>query len=655
MSSAALRSGFAFLTAALVWAAAAERGAAQRPPPGSPGAASSGLRADLPAISGTVVDAATGRPLAAVVSVRQGSGPAHRQATDDGGRFLFSNLAIMTTYSVIAEKPGYRYGTLGASTALGAPQEIRLTTTEWLSNVEIKLIRESTVSGRVLDNTGEPLAGVRVVALPRSVIAGDLRLVIGTVVSTDDRGHYRFTYLLDGDYVLMVPSIQSSVPAETPLAQRTVLTLDRLTLAGAMDPAPHREALVTDGVHQLIDHNQPPPLSPLPDGRLQGFMTTFYPGVRSLEEARAITVALGEQRTGVDIHLEPVPLLSVSGSLAGPPGSGANIRLFLMPQGTEHLGLGHETATTLSGADGRFTFPAVPTGHYTILAGMAATGYVHPLRSLSLNALAHPAILGTDAYMGQLNRAYRMPRTSPVGEYSGRLAVSVGATDVAGVVVPLQRSGSIRGRLVFEGELPTVPAYRREVRAEPANGDPMLGAPQTIAVGAGASNPFALEHVVPGEYVLRAVGIVKSVTWNGQDYTDLPLPISPGATLSNVVVTTTTTLLAARVQGVVRDAQGAPAWDATVITFPADPVLWRRYGVTPRWLASQRVLVGRANSLFMVTVPAGEYFLLALAEPLPELWMDATFLAKAARVATRVSLAWGQTTQQDLTPVALPR
>jgi hypothetical protein len=176
--------------AALVWTGAAERGAAQGPPPGSPGATSSGVQANLPAISGTVVEAATGKPLAAVVSVRQGSGPAYRQATDDAGRFLFSNLDIMTTYLVTAEKPGYLLGTSGA-TALGPLQEIRLTSTHWLSNVEIKLVRESAVSGRVLDGKGEPLAGVRVVAQRRMTIAGELRLVNGATVTTDDRGHYR--------------------------------------------------------------------------------------------------------------------------------------------------------------------------------------------------------------------------------------------------------------------------------------------------------------------------------------------------------------------------------------------------------------------------------------------------------------------------------
>jgi hypothetical protein len=285
---------------------------------------------------------------------------------------------------------------------------------------------------------------------------------------------------------------------------------------------------------------------------------------------------------------------------------------------------------------------------------MMPGGYVYPLGSVSLNELRYE-LLGAAALTNVLSRPYRVRSAASASEYSGRLAVSVGAADVTGLVVPLQRSGSIRGVMVQERESVSSVAYRREVRAEPADGDPMLGAPVALSVGSGPSTTFVLENVIPGEYVLRAVDLVKSVTWNGRDYTDVPLPVAPDSTVSGVVITTASPTQSARVQGVVRDAQGAPAEDATVIAFPVDPALWRRYGLTPRWFAAQRLIGSRSSSRFTVVVPAGEYYLLALTEALPETWMDATFLAKAAGVATRVSLAWGEATQQDLAPVALPR
>jgi hypothetical protein len=57
----------------------------------------------------------------------------------------------------------------------------------------------------------------------------------------------------------------------------------------------------------------------------------------------------------------------------------------------------------------------------------------------------------------------------------------------------------------------------------------------------------------------------------------------------------------------------------------------------------------------MLSLPAGEYYVLAVSEPLPRTWQDPTFLAKAAGVATRVRLDWGGKHTQDLTVAAVSR
>jgi hypothetical protein len=48
-------------------------------------------------------------------------------------------------------------------------------------------------------------------------------------------------------------------------------------------------------------------------------------------------------------------------------------------------------------------------------------------------------------------------------------------------------------------------------------------------------------------------------------------------------------------------------------------------------------------------VPAGDYLVLAVDDESAERWKDPAFLEAASRVATRVSIAWGETKAQDLT------
>jgi hypothetical protein len=171
----------------------------------------------------------------------------------------------------------------------------------------------------------------------------------------------------------------------------------------------------------------------------------------------------------------------------------------------------------------------------------------------------------------------------------------------------------------------------------------------------GSSLTFAIDDVAPGEYLLRARGAeVKSVIWNGRDYTKRPLTVTAGADVMGIVITTTTQT--AMLRGTVHDTDGRPASDATVVCFPADPAAWRRTGLSsPRVKVLQTSVNVAQDSIFMQSLPAGEYYVLAVSEPLPRSWQDPAFLTKAAAVATRVTLEWGDKPSIDLTAVALPR
>jgi hypothetical protein len=163
---------------------------------------------------------------------------------------------------------------------------------------------------------------------------------------------------------------------------------------------------------------------------------------------------------------------------------------------------------------------------------------------------------------------------------------------------------------------------------------------------------FTIDGLVPGDYVFRLSGtgdIIKAVMWEGTDYSATPFTVTPAQDVSGIVVTITRQV--ARLRGTVRDAQGRPAPRAAVMCFPVEPAQWRRYGAqTPRL---RSVPTDTAGGFEIPSMPAGEYYVLAVDEPMGDRWRDSAFLESAASRATRVSVDWGETRTQHLTVVAI--
>ena len=120
--------------------------------------------------------------------------------------------------------------------------------------------------------------------------------------------------------------------------------------------------------------------------------------------------------------------------------------------------------------------------------------------------------------------------------------------------------------------------------AEPASGEPTLGMLRGL-VSREEQIRFAVDGLRPGEYVIRLIGgTIKSVTWDGKDYTYTPFNASSGRDIDGVVITTTSQTVA--INGVVRDGQGRASPGAAVIYFPVEREQWRRFGLQPSRLRS---------------------------------------------------------------------
>jgi hypothetical protein len=618
------------------------------------------------AISGVVVDGTTGRPMRdAAVTLRAigGQGPARRQGrqlTDELGRFVFSRLPAPEDFDLTVSKNGYLPGAFGQGSVESLiSRRIVLGAGEWFADARIVIWRPGAVSGRVVDEVGEPVveAVVRVVA--HVLVAGRPYLAMAGIARTDDLGQYRISGLQPGRYLVSVPSVQSSVPAGTP---------GHIIAGGSDDEATRSEAMgrgLRVSQHPLlaIDQRTHRVLGgfgslPVAGGRGRAYPTTFHPGVASLADAAPVEIGAGQERTGIDLRLVPVPAVRVTGRVEGPGQAISGLTVRLVAAGAEAVGLGHETATALVAPDGTFAMADVPAGRYTLIASHVALTAITPSSSASdpIDRLAPPGFAprgGGTAFSAPGIRHVYSSGGGPV-EWSWRQTITVGATDVTDLTVVLRDGASIAGRIVWDMSPGAGAPPTSTVRAWPANGDASLGFPSGRTTAQDPSS-FVLHGFQPDEYLLDAYapggGMVKSIVWQGEDYATRPVDLRSGRSLSGVVITLTTE--AAMIAGTVRTPAGAVGATNAVLCFPVDRAQWNR----PRPEGTLRSTWGltRTNGSFRLgPLRAGEYFVIAVDRLSQHDLHDPAFLATAAPLASRVTLEWGKEAFMGLTIQSVP-
>jgi len=611
------------------------------------------------AISGVVTDATTGRPLEGVIvslGVTTG-GPIiltlPRTVSDPKGRFLFRDLAPSTKYYIRAARVGYapaRFGSSGPGVPSDWLPDMEIRTTDdivtitvaadqWVSDLQIRLWRLGSMTGRVLDERGEPVVGVAVRGFSTALVAGHAQFVGTDVVTTDDRGEYRLANLMPGKYTISVLSVQSTVLDSTPVAEQKRPVGELVRFGGSNPGLP---AVDVDGTHRLAVSNfgtPPPPSSAAP----RAYTAQFHSATSTMANAQFIDIAYGASKRGIDFQLQPVPAVTVSGRLEG-AGDSSSMLLRLMPAGSERLGFGSEAATTVVERDGSFTFLNVPAGEYTLLAQAAFGELTRGNGEVALpDAPGFPAGAGQAAMGANLPGLAYSSHTSKAKMW-GRASVAVGASNVTDVVVPMRPTIAVRGRIVA----PAGSGLRlsASISAQPANGDPSLGSVSAYVPSEGETTPFSLEGLGGGTYLLGLPSFfqwvsVASITSAGKEIRDTGLDTSAGRDIDDVVVTLTENVTS--IQGTVR---GEGASGAAVIVFPVDRARWIDYGWDPILIRSK---AGDSSGAFVMKgLPEGDYFAVAVERSQHDAWTDPKFLDAASAVATRIALKWGDKKTLDL-------
>jgi hypothetical protein len=608
-------------------------------------------------VVGQVIDAGTGSPLSGVlVEAVQSplSVPAlpfpptaaptqltqtPRVLTGSDGRFVFRRLQ-KGTFIITAAKPGYLNGAYGRRRPGGDSQTLVLFDGQKVGGLRIYLWRHSAISGIVVDEAGEPVVGIQMRAFRRTMVAGQRRFAIaGSVGWTDDRGVYRIHGLLPGDYLVAAVSTKVSVAASlVEDVRRGGVSPSSITEIGAAPPTARGVSMhVGDAVLTLTGSAVGPP--PTSDGHVLVYPTTYHPNSPSPTRATVVTVGSGEERTGIDLQLMPVPTRRVSGVIVGPDGQNGALPVRILAEEGVETPLEQEIATTVTDRAGAFVFPAVPVGLYSIrivkgakpLNGLAGTSTIIHTAG---GTVSSPDVLSSNLYIDSF--AVRW----------ASVPLAVGRDDISNLSIALRFGLGVRGRAEFTGTRERPGARLMQVpvildsTAQTARIAPVPGRFD-------ASGQFSALGLPAGKYIMRAGAppqgwFLQSITYNGRDVSDSPMDLDADAT----GVTFNYADRPTEVIGTVRNSAGANDPGATVIVFPADAQTWSSMWVNPRRFRSVRV---EPTGVFKLSpLPAGSYFIAAIPDEVAGDWQDPAFLDTLSRGATNLTIAEGESKSLEL-------
>jgi 5-hydroxyisourate hydrolase-like protein (transthyretin family) len=272
------------------------------------------LRAQAPlakpgSVEGVVTNSVTGEPVKKAAVMLGGK---YTAIADAAGHFRIENV-VPGDYFVIADKDGFFAMT---------PRQSRLRVTvaeeQHVQDVALKLTPLGVVSGHVLDEQGDPIAGAQISVLRYSYGLGRKRLNQVGFAQANDLGEFEALNLRPGRYYFQVTAVP---PRNIP---------------------PH-----TRWTH--------------PE---EAYPATFYPNARESAQAAATDVAPGAHVSDIDFRLRKMPAYHIRGKVNDEnarPGTEGRVGVETSGPALE----GNITGVELQ-ADGSFDLRGLVNGSYTV-------------------------------------------------------------------------------------------------------------------------------------------------------------------------------------------------------------------------------------------------------------------------------------------------
>jgi protocatechuate 3,4-dioxygenase beta subunit len=285
---------------------------------------------DTPYLAGTVVDEPGSHPLKKVlvqaVAEDQHQNGTYSATTDADGHFRIDSITP-GRYRVFLEKTGFTEvnsrGHRADVNVIAVPPD------KPLDDLVFHMLSTAVITGRVMDEDGDPMSNVRVVVekkMPGKAKRGSM-----AAAATNDLGEYRVAGLFPGQYVVAAMPPPDSRDYERP----------RVTAAATAGSDAQPETR---------------------------YVTTYYPGTSDGSQASLIALKAGDEMP-VNLTLAPTRTYRVRGIVAGLlPGQRGTVEL--ISKGGDSA-LGGEV-----GSDGAFEIHGASSGSYELKAYTTAESSV---------------------------------------------------------------------------------------------------------------------------------------------------------------------------------------------------------------------------------------------------------------------------------------
>ena len=214
----------------------------------------------------------------------------------------------------------------GSRDYLRAGANVTLKSGQRMADILFQMTPHGVVTGRVVDEDGEPVPAVRMQALRYRYPQGRRQMAEYGESGTNDIGEYRIAGLPPGRYYI-----------------------------GASPRRSYEHGMQAAGAQPEEEYS-----------------TTFFPGTGDVAAAAAVDVAAGSQLRGLDLTLRRRRTVYVRGRVAGWQSSGRQrVMLFLRPRGAAAPSMNRPGGVD---PNGNFEFRGVAPGSYTLVAAVPERG-----------------------------------------------------------------------------------------------------------------------------------------------------------------------------------------------------------------------------------------------------------------------------------------